>query len=48
MDEHTKKHIGWNEYLCDQTFGATGEEAFGKESDFYFHRIELADCTPLE
>ena len=22
---------------CDQTFGATREEDFGKESNFYFH-----------
>ena len=48
MDEHSKTYVVWNACFCDQKFGSIGEEALGKDSNFYFHWRELTDWPQLE
>ena len=48
MDEHGKTYVGWTACFCDQKFCATGEQGFGKDSNFYFHQRELTDIPQLE
>ena len=43
MDENGEIHVGRTACFCDLTFGATREEAFGKESNVYFHRRKMVD-----